>query len=340
MASREFSLKHSKAAVSFFSEGRVRWRINPMSRFRRKYGYMFLVVVALCWFTLTAGPGQAESPHPTATLNAGYPQEAFTEVDLKDAQAALEMWTKQVSKNTEIPMTNKVSIYPDETAIIQAIKRKELDLVIMSSLLYLKIKEAVPLEPIFVPSYKNIIGDEFLLLVHRDAGITRLKQLQNRTILIQTKISPTSVHTLWLNSLLREEGLPAYERLFRSAKSVDKPSQAILPVFFKRADACLVMRRTYETVAELNPQIAQELVAIAHSPPILRGIILFRKDYNDRFKQVVTKSLAGLDTHPQGRQILTLLKYDQLVPFKPDYLKSIESFCDFVTQAQKISQKR
>ncbi len=302
--------------------------------------YLLAVVAALCLMGLAVGPGHAEPSSPPATLNAGYPRVAFTDVDIKDAQAALEIWTRQVSNDGETPLATKVTIYPDELGITQALQQKELDLVILSSSYYLKIKDLVSLEPVFVPSYHNLIGDEYLLLVHRDAGISRVKQLKNRNILIHQEITPLATHILWLNSLLREQGLPPYQRLFQTAKSVEKPSQAILPVFFKKKDACLVMRRVFQTVVELNPQIGKDLVVIAQSPPILRGILAFRQEYSDKLKRSVSKSLAELHTHPQGRQILTLLKYDKLVKFKPAYLRSVEPFYDSLKLAPKISQKR
>jgi ABC-type phosphate/phosphonate transport system substrate-binding protein len=306
------------------------------------------VLAAILLVSLTLGatcrvthPGEAAPSAPPATLNAGYPREAFTYVDIKDAQAALEMWTKQIVKDKEFsPWKTKVSICPDEPTIIQALHNKELDMVILNAPTYLKLKDLAPLEPVFVPSSHNHVGDEFLLLVHRDAGITRVEQLQNRKILIHPKFSALSVHILWLNSLLREQGLPLFGRFFQTAKSVENPSQAILPVFFKKMDACLVMRRLFETVAELNPQIGKDLLAIAESPPMLRGIIVFRKDYSEKLKQSVSKTLAALHTHPEGKQILTLLKYDKLEKFKPEHLRSIERYHDSIKHAQKISQRR
>jgi phosphonate transport system substrate-binding protein len=305
------------------------------------------VLAAILLVSLTLGatcrvthPGEAEPSEPPATLNAGYPRDAFTYVDIKDAQAALEMWTRQIVKDMKFPWKTKVSIYPDEAAIIQAVQNKKLDMVILNAPMYLKIKDLVPVEPVFVPSSHNLIGDDFLLLVHRDAGITRVKQLQNRNVLIHPRFNPLSTHILWLDSFLREQGLPPYGRFFRTAKSVENPSQAILPVFFKKMDACLVMRRLFQTVAELNPQIGKDLVVIAESPPLLRGIIVFRKDYREKLKRSVSKTLAELHTHPEGKQILTLLKYDKLVKFKPEHLRSVERFYDSVKHAQKISQRR
>lgn len=302
------------------------------------YKALLLLLAVLGWLGFP-GTAQAEPSSPTAHLNAGYPRVAFTDVDLKDAQAALEMWTRQVTKVSEFPMTTKVSIYPDELAIAEAFQEKKLDLGILSTSMYLKIKDKVFLDPVFVPSCHNHVGDEYLLVVHRESGITSVKQLQGRKILMHPRITPLSIHILWVNWLLKQQGLPPYERFFGGVKEMEKPSQAILPVFFKKAEACLVMRRVFQTVTELNPQMGQDLVIIAQSPPLLRGIIVFRRDYSDKIKQAVSKTLAELHTHPQGKQILTLLKYDKLVTFKTEYLHSLAPFYYGQEQASVVLQK-
>ena len=183
------------------------------------------------------------------------------------------------------------------------------------------------------------MGDEYFLIVRRDAGISGINQLKNRRIFIHPRSSHDGAHILWINSLLKENGLPNYERFFRTIKTVEKPSQAILPVFFKQTDACLVFRRSYQTVVDLNPQIGQQLLVIAQSPPILRGILAFRNDYSDKAKKVVMKTMTELHTHPQGRQILTLLRYDRLVDFKPVYLNTIAALLHGVPNIRALSKK-
>ncbi len=273
----------------------------------------------------SAPPAQAAVSPQGETFRGGYPRIAFTDVDAKDAQAALEIWLKQVVQTADFPLSAKVNIYFDESAIVNAFKNKQLDFVILSSPIYLKIKDLVPIEPTFVPAYFNHVGDEYLLLVHRDTKVTALKQLKNRKIMIHEKVSSESPQILWINCVLHDEGLPTWDRFFSHPKLTDKPSQAILPVLFKQADACLVKRRSFETAAELNPQIGKELVTLVTSPPLLRGVIAFRKDVSDRLKKFAIKKLEEMHTNTQGRQILTLLKYDKLVSFKSNYLNSIAS---------------
>ena len=297
----------------------------------------FSVILGLT--CLTPWSGQSAPSDAPEILRAGYPIHAFNEVDPKDAQAALEMWTKQLTRKEEFPLTAKVTIFSDEASTIAAIKQKEVDFVILSTPVYLKIKDVLPLEPTFVPSSNNSVGDEFFLIVHRDAGISTMNQLKNRQIFIHPRSSHDGAHILWINSVLKESGLPPYERFFRTIKTVDKPSQAVLSVFFKQTDACLVFRRSYQTMVDLNPQIGQQLLIVAQSPPILRGLLVFRKDYSDKIKQAVMKTMKNLHNDPQGKQILTLLRYDRLVDFKPVYLNTIAALIHKTPDSRALSKK-
>ena len=55
-----------------------------------------------------------------------------------------------------------------------------------------------------------------------------------------------------------------------------KPSQAILPVFFKQAEAALVTRATFDTAVELNPQLGAALRTLSRSPQLIPAVAAVR----------------------------------------------------------------
>ena len=60
-------------------------------------------------------------------------------------------------------------------------------------------------------------------------------------------------------------------------KEAQKPSQALMPVFFRQADACVASRHYFEVNSELNPQIQRELMSISNSPGLAGGSRRFQK---------------------------------------------------------------
>ena len=104
---------------------------------------------------------------------------------------------------------------------------------------------------------------------------------------------------------------------------MDKASQAILPVFFRQADACIVTRRAFEVSAELNPQIAQKLKPIITSPLFADSIVLFRKGYKSDNKKIFIDTALNIKKYPKGKQIMTLFQIGGFAPFKESYLDSV-----------------
>src|SRR5271157_4849131 len=208
-----------------------------------------------------AGYGRGENNEFTPeTLRFGYSSKFLNDVSLGDAQVAMELWTREFIKSTELKMKPKPLIYDNLQSVVNALNNRELDLVALTTMDYLKIRDKVPVEAALVGSRRKAVdGDELVLLVRRDQGTMDIRQLKGKKLLVHS--SPLiDIARLWLNSVMARRNLPDYERFFGSDKEVKKASQAVLPVFFKQADACLVTRSAFETMVELNPQIGRELM--------------------------------------------------------------------------------
>jgi hypothetical protein len=108
-----------------------------------------------------------------------------------------------------------------------------------------------------------------------------------------------------------------------SIKTTRKSSQAVLPVFFRQAEGCIVTWNAYDTIVELNPQVGKELVPIASSPLVITSIGVLRDDYEERFGAFVTGELIRLHMDPQGKQILLLFQKGRLVSCRNEYLSSV-----------------
>ena len=91
------------------------------------------------------------------------------------------------------------------------------------------------------------------------SGITKLGGLAGRHLIILD--SPqTLLVDAWLGVALAKEGITG-----KSAVKVTRhtrAAQAVLPVFFGQADACVASKRTLETMFELNPQLAKKLKVV------------------------------------------------------------------------------
>jgi hypothetical protein len=128
---------------------------------------------------------------------------------------------------------------------------------------------------------------------------------------------------MWLDVVLMRSRLPPAQRYLQSVKAVDRPAQAVLPVFFGQSDACLVTRRASEDLVELDPQIGKQLVALATSPPFLPSLMCFRTAYREDSKSVTLESALSLHDKAEGKQVLRLFRTDRLGRFEPSYLDNL-----------------
>jgi phosphonate transport system substrate-binding protein len=121
-----------------------------------------------------------------------------------------------------------------------------------------------------------------------------------------------SLAICWFDTLLlQKESAPAIEHVSR-VTYFNKPSRAVLPVFFQQADACIVTRRHFETMSELNPQIGQQLWVLASSPGLVPSMFTFLADSASPFKDWMLLEMKRLSDSPAGQQLLTLLQADSI----------------------------
>jgi phosphonate transport system substrate-binding protein len=175
------------------------------------------------------------------------------------------------------------------------------------------------------------------LLVHQQSRIEKVEDLAGKNILLSSG-SDIALGRLWLETLLMEKGIGSLESFFRKTSLTTKDSQTVLPVFFHKADACLVARSSFETIAELNPQLRNELKILAQSPGFAASLVCIRKGYDPILREDLIDVLRNLHTEPKGQQILTLFKTDKLVPCENAHLAKIGQLISKHNQLQKASR--
>jgi phosphonate transport system substrate-binding protein len=274
--------------------------------------------------TWTSGSTQEEkSPTPQESLNVAYLNFSLGDVDKEDAEVAIAFWTSEVFKGLKRPLRSKLFFIDDTAAFLDGIKAKKFDMIALPSQEYLRLQEVINLEPVLGTIVGGKPGEEYALITRQDKGGNNLRGLKNLILLFQHDQWNDSNPLIWLDTILYKQGLPPAKKFFSLIKFVNKPSQAVLPVFFRQADVSLVSRRSFATMVELNPQLGKELQILALSPCFLPGLIAFRKDLSPEIKTQLIDAALKLQTHPQGEQLLKLFKVDRFFSFKPADLNTI-----------------
>jgi ABC-type phosphate/phosphonate transport system substrate-binding protein len=274
----------------------------------------FVPRLAVVFLLLLAGGTRAdggENPFGTQGLRFGYSSNLFSEVSRSDAQAAITLWTRELSKLADYRLKTELIFFEDLPMLAAAIRDGTIDFVGLGSLDYMRLRGLTPMVPALTGRRGGKPGEEQVLLVRRDSGITSLGQLKGRMLALLNG-SSGEIASLWLDTVLARQGLPIAGKHFAGVKDVGRAQAAILPVFFKQVDACVVSRGAWETAAELNPQVGRELSVLANSPMYPIAITCFRSSLSEAQKEEFVRLSLKMVTTPSGKQILTLFKVDTI----------------------------
>lgn len=286
----------------------------------RRFLGTYLAPVATILMTMSeAGMGA----DPTE-LRMGFSDNVFQDVIKSDAQAITKIYAEGVLDGIyEEEWQAKTMVFSQVTSIVEALRADEVDFLILLPMEYLEISRAVPLEVIWTVMVGEAVSYEYVLMARRDSGIGDLEHLAGRKLVMDTG-GKGRIPQMWLDTMLWNSDLSGSEDFFDSIKEVGKPAQALLPIFFGEADACLIPYQTFHTMAELNPQLSEQLVVLFRSPGFCRGVLCAPPAVYEKYEPRFEDTCTSLNTGPQGRQLLTIFRVDEIVPFEPAHLEGVQ----------------
>lgn len=300
---------------------------------RRRSLFPGLLLAALL-LGLTSMPWAGEPFHSVV----GFSNSTFLDTDKESSQAVARLWTGLVARKHG--GTSDTRILGSLAEIEREVRLKRVDLLILLSSEYLELKERIPLEPLCVSAKKDDIHDRLALIVRRDSGIRTIANLRGKNLIRQKGLSSDG-RDQWLETLLMHDGVRAPDHFFSpGSHHVLKPSMAVMPVFFRKADACIVTRSSLKVMGELNPQLNRELTVLAESPPRPGSVIVVRRGLPPLHREALRDILETLDKSPQGQQLLTLFRMSRLVPFNPDFLEPLEKLSREYHSMKRRSPRR
>lgn len=235
----------------------------------------------------------------------GFSAKTFANTNENDAIAALTVWLNTVTKELNIPTDPTPRIYKDFQSMKQDLIDKKIDALSFSTADYSKLRPLLDDHGFMVATDGKTYTTEYILLVHRDGNIQHLKDLKG----VNLGLVNFGLASIWLDTVLMEAKFPPASE-FCQIKEYSNVSHAVLPVFFRRTDACVVNRSGFQTMCELNPQLRQHLKILASSPGVVPHGLAFRRGYTSKIRDLLIDE-NGLDrllTSTPGQQILTLFQ--------------------------------
>jgi len=231
-----------------------------------------------------------------------------TDVNEGDAKLAMEAWRAAVAKQSGIVVD--LDILPI-AKLVRAVQQRQVDAFTTTAVEFPEVENYAS-HYLVMDEASAKGGDEYLLLVHDDSGIRSVGELRHKTLNVfdHPKMCLASI---WLESLLSSSNSGATPDFFGRITTQTKLSRVVLPVFFRQTDACLVTRRGFGTMCELNPQLGRKLRVVASSPKLISSVMTFHKDLPADRRQTMQTAILSLSKTAAGQQALILFETSQLI---------------------------
>jgi ABC-type phosphate/phosphonate transport system substrate-binding protein len=256
-------------------------------------------------------PGQNQAPEPDHPFRFGFSASLMQEVNEADSRAAMKVWAETLVKDGTVRGNPDVLFCPDLATMVTALQNRLVDGVAAPTTEFLALRERVKFNRYVFGVTGGNLAEEYVLLVHKDSGLTELDHLRGRSLNV-LKHSRTCLAIPWLDTLLLDKGLNPVRDFCGRVTEESKLTKAVLPVFFRKADACLVTLKGFKTMSELNPQVSRQMRVLASSPEFIPAAFFFRAGYPQAQQDQYVAEFTRVHATPAGQQILTVFQTERL----------------------------
>jgi ABC-type phosphate/phosphonate transport system substrate-binding protein len=273
-----------------------------------------------------ASPAQSPGALEPIDLHIAFTRSSFLGVNELDAKAAFTVFATRMGEKRGYDITPRVRIFDDVSELAAAIRRNALDLIIIDSWDYLTHAPFTNAPVEFSAVEQGVVHEPYVLLAKRDSGVSGMSDLKDKHVIVLDSCNANTCR-YWLQAEFMALGAADPDAFARRVEHSHRVSQAILPVFFGQADACAVDQSGLAIMSEMNPQVGKRLAVVAESAPFLDTICCVRLAgwEEARHRPDLLDAMREITDDPAGRQILTLFKFDGMVPFKEEHLDTMRA---------------
>lgn len=283
-----------------------------------KISYLLIpLVIVILAFRFTTGQVK-EKNTSNEKIYLVFSLNIFHNIKIEDAKALAIILANHIKKQYKLNYDFDVKIldgFSDKEEFLNI----DFDYVILTSEEYFLYKNTLPLEPYATSVYDGHVGFRYHLIVNKNSKYADLFQLKNATINVLARQNQ-KVPFLWLDKLLRDKKLPNHEKYFKSITTDFKATNVLLPVFFNKADGCIISEASLEVLTELNPSLNKDIRILYTSDYLNLGIgcLNSKKKNNDIYK-ILMDVILKLHQTEYGAQFLRLFYADKSILFKEEY---------------------
>jgi hypothetical protein len=186
---------------------------------------------------------------------------------------------------------------------------------------------SISLAPMLILSKHDEPTEKFLLVMPADFQLEDLSKRKKRVLMIDQGRSIGQTALIWLDTILWKSGYPKSDVFFTSIEKASKTSQVLLPVFFGKADACVITHSAFELMSEFNPQIKKRLAIREISPGLVTLLVCATDLASPELREFIIAEAQEVerDHDPSVQQAMTIIRMKRFIPFQPEYFQATKA---------------
>ena len=244
------------------------------------------------------------------------------EADPAIVNSALEAWANSVAPDGNYEVNAKIE--SNRNRWHQSVTAGSHDLYGLFAYQYLDLEDRDLLRPALVTTRKNGSASTFLLLTRHEDKITSIEGLRNKKIIVDVG-GVGELPLRWLATRIAPHADLSSEEPFAKIDYVQSASRAFLPVYFHKADACVITRKAFTDATMLNPELVKRLHETFKSKPLLVSMFAFHRDYPLPLTQMITKKALSRGNARINQDLLELVHREQLATFEESQLETLRA---------------
>jgi ABC-type phosphate/phosphonate transport system substrate-binding protein len=282
------------------------------------------LILLFFWF-LGVGLSSAADPISPRTpdlpqLNVLVSDTLFAAVNRMDAIASIKVYVDALARRRKLKFSARIEIFTDTGEVVRALSANSVDVLILDTPDYLRLSRNKPLGLTLAGSNRGQLPTHQYLVLVSDPAVEQVARLAGKNLLLCSR-TKADFGSAWLESLLTNPQPGGAKALFGSVKTTYRASNCVLPLFFGKADACVVDSLSFDLLKELNPQLGK-LKVIARSEALIEGMVALPNEASP-FRRELVESLLELHKDPDGEQLATMFRVGPMVPVPPTALENV-----------------
>lgn len=293
-----------------------------------KTRWVTCLLIALAWVPL-ASADKASGRH----VVMGGASDGLRIVSKQEADTTFNIYLVELYRQYGAGWTLQILMYPDVPNVLAAFDKGEIDGFFGSPLDYLARKDKLGKSVTMVKFRHSNYKQPFLLVVRAGDGIKKLGDLQGKRLSIMPS---QDMEMLYLNTLLLRNRFPEVPDFFNVQPEIKTTNVALMDVFFKKADIAVIRENEYKIAAELNPQLAKQLIVLDQSAPMMTTLgVVSNKLSESEFNQFFASFNKIVKTE-KGKKLLELVQVDDVALTTDKDLKNVADLVAELASLRKL----